>query len=431
MRTPPKTVPTGILAAWLVAAILLTLAVRLPSAAAHGGLPISQNIMWSGDTMVVPTPYWGLFVGTDGGPWRWICDEAINPNQLRLISMSSDGKTFYATDTSGLTLSPDGGCSWAPVQGTLAMLDVVSVVADPVDPKRAYVLANSSDNSANTGLWRTDDAGATWKLIRPLGTDLPNGLAVSYDGSMLAVVSLSQAQPRTATVHLSTDAGAGFTSQVLNVPLMGMPLTNLTPLWFDSPAPGTGSLYLRSILDTSQLLFRWDRPGDPVLALNTPLRIFAMARDPEKQSLLVASSGGLFVQQSDGSFKLIDALSSVQCVSPHKGQLYVCASNYSPDYAAIARLKVSADQATKIFQYDEGQGPIDCPPTTKVGSLCPGLWANYANQLGVVLATPDMATAAPMATSSCQLSTASTGAASGGGLAALAVLLLSLRRRRR
>lgn len=402
-------------------------------AEAHGGLPISQSIMWRGNTMVVPTPYWGLFLGTDGGPWNWICDEAINTNQLRLISMSSDGMTFYATDAKGLTLSVDGGCDWKAAGGLPAALDVVSVLADPVDPKRAYVLANDSAVSTNTGLWRTTDAGTSWTLIRALGTDLPGGLTVSYDGKLVAVTSLSQAMPRTATLHLSTDSGTGFTSRALTLPLMGTPPTNLTPLWFDAAPPGTGALYLRTIVDPNQLLLRLDNLalGDPVLALTTQVQLRAMARDPETQTLMVGSSGGLFLQQPDTSFKLDDVLSSVQCLSPRNGKLYLCAWNYAPDNAAVARLQVSTNQASRVFQYNQVKGPIDCPATTKVGSLCPKLWLSYADQLGVDLTSmTDMGgTTPPPPSSGCQFGGPGPGAASVGGLAAMTVLFLSLRRR--
>ena len=268
----------------LASLFALALLGAAPRAGAHGGLPVSQRIMWRGDTMVVPTPYWGLFLGTDTGAWRWICDEAINANQLRLIAMASDGMTFYATDTTGLTLSPDGGCSWAAVGGAMAKLDVVSVLADPVQPLRAYVLANDSTDSTQTGLWRTEDAGKTWQLLRGLGEELPGGLAISYDGTQLAMTSLSKGQPRTASLHLSKDSGVGFTSRVLNLPLMGAAVTNLAPLWFDAAAPGTGSLYLRTILETDQLLLRYDLTGDPVVALRAPSalpRDGAGSRDPD------------------------------------------------------------------------------------------------------------------------------------------------------
>lgn len=403
------------------------------NADAHGGLPISQSIMWRGDTMVVPTPYWGLFVGTDGGPWHWICDEAINTNQLRLISLSSDGMTLYATDSTGLTISADGGCDWKPASSLPAGLDVVAVVADPVAPKRAYVLANDSATSANTGLWRTDDGGGSWQLIRGLGTDLPGGLTVSYDGKLVAITSLSQAMPRTAKLHLSTDSGNGFTSRALQLPLGGAPVTNLTPVWFDAAPPGAGALFLRTIVEPNQLLLRLDNLalGDPVMALSTPLQLRAMARDPETQTLLVGSSGGLFVQQADTSFKLNDVFSSVQCLSPRSGKLYLCAWNYAPDNAAVARLQVSTNQPTRVFQYNQVKGPIDCPATTRVGSLCPKLWLSYADQLGVDLsATADMAgPPPPPPSSSCRLGASGSGAASAGGLLAMAALLVGLRRR--
>jgi hypothetical protein len=342
--------------------------------------------------------------------------------------------TLYATDTIGLSLSTDGGCSWGPVSGPLQALDVVSVAADPVLPMRAYVLANSSADSTKTGLWRTDDAGQTWQLIRALGTDLPGGLTVSYDGTLVAITALSQAMPRTGTLHLSTDSGAGFTSRLLKLPLAGSPLTNLSPVWFDAAPPGVGSLYLRTILDTSQLLLRYDGLGDPVLALSTPLRLQGMARDPETQTLMVASTGGLFLQQPDRSFQLNDVFSQTQCLSPHNGKLYVCAWNYAPDNAAIARLQVSTSGPTRVFQYNQVKGPLSCPATTKVGSLCPKLWQSYASQLGVDLSMPDLgSTMTPPPTGACQLGAGRGGsaAAGGAGLLAMAALLLGLRRRGR
>lgn len=418
----------NLISIWLALALIGA----APRAQAHGGLPISQSIMWRGDTLLVPTPYWGIFVGTDGGPWHWICDEAINTNQLRLISMASDGMTLYATDKTGLTLSPDGGCSWGAASGAVAGLDVVAVVADPVLPRRAYVLANDSVNSANTGLWRTDTAGASWTLIRGLGTDLPGGLALSSDGTQLAITSLSQALPRSGTLHLSTDSGAGFTSRVLKLPLMGAPLTNLTPVFFDTEAPGTRSLYLRTIVDPDQLLLRLDGLADPVVALSTKLQLRTMARDPETGVLMVGSAGGLFFQQPDSSFKLNDVFSSVQCLAPHNGKLYLCAWNYAPDNAAVARLLVSSNQPTRVFQYNQVKGPVDCPASTQVGSLCPKLWLSYADQLGVDLsATPDLGgTPPPPPGGSCQLAGAGSGAASGAGLFAMAAALLLWRRRR-
>ena len=113
-------------------AALGLLGALLPGAArAHGGLPISTQIVFRGQTLLVPTQYWGIFVGSEAGPWRWICDEGINDYKLRSVFAASDG-ALYATNLTGLTVSRDGGCDWRPLGGPIAALEVDSVVADPL-----------------------------------------------------------------------------------------------------------------------------------------------------------------------------------------------------------------------------------------------------------------------------------------------------------
>src|SRR5262245_54053101 len=98
----------------LLAALLLGFIVENP-AYGHGGLPVSQQILRQGqdDTLYVGVLYWGLFVGKPGGPWRLICEEEINNHRLRRYGLSTDG-TLYATDTQGVTVSTDKGCTWKP-----------------------------------------------------------------------------------------------------------------------------------------------------------------------------------------------------------------------------------------------------------------------------------------------------------------------------
>src|SRR4051812_40331815 len=87
-----------------ISVLLGSVVLGLPAVSpGHGSLPISQEIMWRGDTMLVPAAYWGLFIGTDGGPWQWICEEAMNANQSRQMAFVSDG-TLYATDRLGVTV---------------------------------------------------------------------------------------------------------------------------------------------------------------------------------------------------------------------------------------------------------------------------------------------------------------------------------------
>ena len=435
----------------MLAALLATATAAWPTRAhAHGGLPISQQILFAAgtapsasDPMLVPTPYWGIFVGSESGPWRWICDEAINPNnQQRRVALGSDGTVLYATDQVGLTVSTDSGCSWAAVAAPMSMLDVVSVVTDASAalPKRVLVLANSSADATKTGLWQSDDAGASWKLLRGLGEALPGGLAVSLDGKLLAIMALSRTVPRQATLHYSKDGGATFASRALTVQaadLNGETLIDLTPLWFDTDAGQSGALYLRAGTSTGHMLFRLAAvdAGDPARTLAVPTTLYSVTRDPQSHALLAATAQGIYRQAADQSWSLQKAVSSAQCLSPRGDKLFVCAWNYTPDMAAVARLEDTQQRAVKLFQYHETKGPIECPAGTPVARICPAVWASYADQLGVVLTQPgmDMAGPATQPGSGCQVGAHRGSRAADLSLGALALALagvLGLRRRR-
>src|SRR2546421_104347 len=104
----------------MIRAWIVVLGLLAPSlAGAHGGLPISESIVERDGQLVVPTKYWGVFLGADGGPWRWICEEAINKRQDRHWILTGDG-TYHVNDYAGITSSRDGGCTWIAATGPLA-----------------------------------------------------------------------------------------------------------------------------------------------------------------------------------------------------------------------------------------------------------------------------------------------------------------------
>lgn len=118
----------------------------------------------------------------------------------------------------------------------------------------------------------------------------------------------------------------------------------------------------------------------------------------------------------------------------HQATLYACAWNYSPDRAAIARLSDNAQSFAKVFQFDDTKGPLDCPANTQVSQICPEVWANYADQLGVRIEPPPVnAPAEPQP--GCAMAATSRRAQPGGQTlpaAALAVgLILWTKTRRR
>src|SRR5947208_1234631 len=107
-------------------------------AAAHNGLPVTRQILFDGDRLIIPTSGEGVYVGPEGGPFKWICEEAINSQIYRVWARAGNG-TLHVTDVTGVTTSRDGGCTWIHATGDIARHETTSIVADPIDPKRAWV----------------------------------------------------------------------------------------------------------------------------------------------------------------------------------------------------------------------------------------------------------------------------------------------------
>lgn len=385
---------------------LLLLSVQMPAVArAHGSLPIAQQIYWQRDTMMVPAAYWGLFIGREGGPWRWICEEAINLNQQRKWAILSDG-TLFATDRTGVTVSRDAGCSWESVGAPMSALDVVALAADPTRA-RVWVLANDSAANSDTGLWFSDDQGRTWQRSHALGMDLPTGLALSADGRTLLVGSLTQDMPRQAIVHVSTNGGASFTPRKLTETIDGKPFFGFAPVFIDPRA--ADRLFLRVSVDAGDALLRSDAGGPFVEVLRVQGKIQDLQVDAASDQLFVATTKGLFVAKGAGPVEPLTTLASAQCVSPHNGTLYACAWNYAPDLAAIARLSSDAKTFTKVFQFHDTKEPLGCPAETPVAKICPGVWRQYADQLGIDLKATGSSTEMPADPAGCQVAAGATG----------------------
>ncbi|HWT06370.1 MAG TPA: hypothetical protein VN224_11480 [Xanthomonadales bacterium] len=146
---------------------------------------------------------------------------------------TTDGGSFGGKGTSGLYKSTDGGTTWKRIEGgwsTVAQgLSRMAVAVAPSDSKRVYAFASATQKS---GVYRSDDAGATWAYVN--GTE-----RITERGDDLVTLAVD---PRdrdvvyetNTTTYKSTDAGKTF------VPLRGAPGgDDYQSLWISPDDPRT------------------------------------------------------------------------------------------------------------------------------------------------------------------------------------------------
>jgi MYXO-CTERM domain-containing protein len=425
-------------------------------AGAHGGLPVSLRILRADGRLYVPVVFWGMWVGKEGEPWTWICEEAINGFRTRRYAVGSDGTTFYATDTRGLTRSTDRGCTWTPVAGELADKRVTEIETHASDPMTAWLTTASGailqedggTTAPDNALFVTHDRGASWSRVPGLAgqnTRLLQGLRVS--GNTLYVTSAAaEADPRPA-IHRSDDGGAAFSTFQVSAMVDGVTPYALEVLAIDPRDARV--VYLRAFATTPtsarQALLRSADGGatfstllvqDGVMTPSGLVKgIDGVAIDAKRALVYVASSQGFYSGSDPGgaptvSLAKTSMLSQAQCVDVSGDTVLACSTNYMPDNAAIARSDDGAQSFRSILRYADTQGPVTyCPKGTPVADMCPLYWQMYGEQLGITFDGGVTPPPPPPGDCSCAISGRGAGVLDAGMLLAF-VGLLFLRRRR-
>lgn len=166
------------------------------------------------NTIYVGTPAGGLWRTIDGGVnWNALGQDLpslgvtgialhpADPNTLYIATGDGYSRDTYAL---GVLKSTDGGTSWSPTGLNWDVHQVRTtrrLVMHPTDPDVLFC-------AANTGLFRTTDAGATWQRVA-----LGNFYDVAFKPGDPTVVHATSDQ-----YHRSTDGGATF-----GIVTMGLP----------------------------------------------------------------------------------------------------------------------------------------------------------------------------------------------------------------
>jgi len=189
-----------------------------------GDIAVSQsdpNIVWvgTGEVLMARSSFagTGVFKSTDAGKtWQnmglndthHIGKVLIDPKNPDIVYVAAIGHNYTFNEERGLFKTTDGGKTWNKVLYISEKVGVVELVMDPSDNKTLYAAAWERDRKAwnnvvsgeGSGIYKTTDAGITWKRLMngfPAGKHVGRiGLAVSASNPNVVYALLDNQAPR-------------------------------------------------------------------------------------------------------------------------------------------------------------------------------------------------------------------------------------------
>src|SRR5262249_37785361 len=150
----------------------------------------------------------------------------IHPYNPDLVYVAAVGNAFGPNETRGVFRSKDDGKSWEKVLYGSAKTGVTDLAMDATNPRVLYAAAWTGDRkpwtiisgSAESGLYKSTDGGDRWQKLSgglPQGVVGKIGVAVS-PADPNRVYALVEAEPDTAGLYRSDDAGMTWKRLVIN-----------------------------------------------------------------------------------------------------------------------------------------------------------------------------------------------------------------------
>ena len=177
--------------------------------------PVDTGVVWvgTGERASRQSSSWGdgVYKSTDGGAtWRnmglrdshHIGRIALHPTDPNVVFVAAMGHLWGPNDERGLYKSTDGGTTWRRVLFVDSLTGVVDVAIDPTDTRTMYAASYQRmrkpfgfhGGGPGSALYRSTDAGETWRKIAPLAAGrVPDARARS--GEAAAADTLGAAGP--------------------------------------------------------------------------------------------------------------------------------------------------------------------------------------------------------------------------------------------
>lgn len=402
----------------LALSAVLLLAVR---ALGHGAPPQSTSVALSADggLALVGTTFGAVVTRDDGAAFRWVCEEAIGLSQgERAAWHLSEGGAWFAGAFSGLYVSRDRGCSFAPHPDFAA----TGVTALAGQGGALYVA--SGRYGVTNGLWRSTDDGRTF-------TATPAQAAATFFSSVVLAPSRPQRvylggwyfEPPASTAWVSDDGATSFTAVDLTP---GLPAAG--PFTVLAVHPQSPDVVLAALSSSEAPVRHWllrsadaARTFSVALELAAPATSAAFAQDGHLA--WVAAGDALYESQDEGA-TFVKAASPQRkaCVFTAGGRRWSCGEPANDGFSVAAGPEEGP--LTPWLTWERIIGVAECPLGSPVRTTCDPFYPVLRAELGLAPMTlaPEPA---PPAGCGCL------GAPGALGLAALVSFFRTLRPRRR
>ncbi len=151
----------------------------------------------------------GVIKSTDAGA-TWTTLAVSNTSTRKILVHPTNSNKIYATSSSGIHESSNGGTSWTL---RLSGVSVEDIEFKPDDPNIMYSSGNST--SSTTTIHRSTDGGITWKPITSGITNTGRTLLGVSPNDADVVYAVQANGSEFGRLYKSTDAGLNFSTMVV------------------------------------------------------------------------------------------------------------------------------------------------------------------------------------------------------------------------
>ena len=365
---------------WAWALALAAGALAPFEASANGRFPNAGQLVTQPGapaTIMVQATY-GVLRATDAVSFEWVCEQAVGygGEQDPAIALAGDGTMFVAA-FEGLSVSHDGGCTWALASGPLEGESTPDVTVDRSDPARVYaVTSTSAGGGFHVVVARSTDAGRSFEALAELPSDLlALTVEVAPSDPDRVYVSGLAGDTFTPVIERSDDGGVTFTRSELGLGVVGAPFVS----GVDPSDPDR--LYLRVDVEGDDALFVSDDGGvTATLAVTGVGDMLGFALSPDGQTVAIGGPQLGVRTAPAATLAFTDgARIEARCLHYNAEGLYACAP---PSEGFVVGLSRDDGATFEPVLLASDVAPLACAPETDTGALCPAEWPAIAGVLG-------------------------------------------------